>query len=98
MQVKDVVVMIPALNPDDKFIRFLNELKEFEYENIIVINDGSRPDTLHYFSDAVEKYGCDLVSHGINLGQGRAYKSGFNHYLLKMSGGGVQGYYRDHSV
>lgn len=91
MQVKDVVVMIPALNPDDKFIRFLNELKEFEYENIIVINDGSRPDTLHYFSDAVEKYGCDLVSHGINLGQGRAYKSGFNHYLLKMSGGG----YRD---
>ena len=89
MQIKDIVIMIPALNPDEKFIGFLKELKASGYEKIIVINDGSRSDTMHYFQAAVEEYGCDLVMHGINLGQGRAYKSGFNNYLLKTGRGGA---------
>ncbi len=29
------------------------------------------------------KYGCQIVKHHINLGQGRAFKSGFNYFLGK---------------
>lgn len=78
---ENICIMIPAYNPDDKFIRFLEDLKNAGYKKILVIDDGSRADTKHFFQEAVDNYGCDLVRHSINLGQGRAYKSGFNHYL-----------------
>ena len=77
----DVVIMIPAYNPDEKFIRHLQNLTENGYEQIIVIDDGSREDTKHFFVEARENYGCHIVKHSVNLGQGRAYKSGFNYYL-----------------
>ncbi len=90
MSVTDVVIIIPCYNPDEKFINFVNDLTKAGYEKIIVINDGSRRDTRHFFDEAVRKYKCDLVSHSVNLGQGRAYKTGFNHYLLDVCGGGIQ--------
>lgn len=83
----DVVIIIPAYNPDQKFISFLKDLTEAGYDKIIIINDGSKEETQTYFTEAVERYGCDLVAHSINLGQGRAYKSGFNQYLLKAGRG-----------
>lgn len=81
MSITDVAIIIPCYNPDKKFINFLNDLTKAGYENIIVINDGSKKDTCHFFNEAVKKYKCDLVSHSVNLGQGRAYKTGFNRYL-----------------
>ncbi|MBD5470231.1 MAG: glycosyltransferase [Lachnospiraceae bacterium] len=84
MDIKDkVVIMIPAYNPDEKFLFFLGKLKESGYKKIIVIDDGSVEEKKHFFDEAVENYNCALVSHSINLGQGRAYKSGFNYYLSK---------------
>ncbi len=68
--IQDVVIMIPAYNPDDKFIAFLRRLKEAEYKHIIVVDDGSRDDTKHYFREAKEIYHCHVVTHSVNLGQG----------------------------
>lgn len=81
MEITDVIVVIPAYNPDEKFISFLKDLKNAGYKNILVIDDGSRQDTKRFFEEAVDVYGCKLVTHAINLGQGRAYKSGFNRCL-----------------
>lgn len=89
--IHDVVIMIPAYNPDEKFIAFLENLKRAEYEHIIVIDDGSREDTKHYFSEARDIYHCHVITHSMNLGQGRAYKSGFNYYLSELAGGGYSG-------
>ena len=84
--------MIPAYNPDEKFISFLSHLKDEGYKKILVIDDGSRQETKCLFRKASELYGCDVVVHSINLGQGRAYKTGFNYYLSKT---GVGGAYND---
>ncbi len=81
----DIVIIIPAYNPDDKFITFLAELREAGYRKIIVIDDGSVAERKHYFEQAKNEFGCHLVVHGINLGQGRAYKSGFNYYLSNQN-------------
>lgn len=83
-----VTIIIPTYNPDDKFLAFLLELKNNGYNNIIVVDDGSRDNTRHYFITAKEKFNCKIVSHSINLGQGRAYKSGFNYYLSEIRLGG----------
>ena len=67
---------MPAYNPDDKFINFLNELNKEGFNKIIVVNDGSRSDTDHYFKEAKNKYNCLIVEHETNKGYGYALKSG----------------------
>lgn len=81
--INDVSIVIPAYNPDAKFISFLKELKDSGYNDIIVVNDGSKKETLHLFREEKEEYGCTLITHSINLGQGRAYKTALNYYLSK---------------
>lgn len=79
----DIVIIIPAYNPDAKFISFLHSLKNDGWEEIIVVDDGSRDDTQGYFDIAENDYGAHIVRHHINLGQGRAFKSAFNYFLGK---------------
>ncbi len=86
--IEDITIMIPAYNPDNKFIEFVSDLTENGYK-IIIIDDGSRDDTKRYFDMARDQYGCRVVSHSINLGQGRAYKTGFNYYLSESKWGGA---------
>ena len=74
---KQTVILIPAYNPDDKFISFLNQLKENGFNKIIVVNDGSRKETDHYFEQAKKDYHCDVVTHEKNKGYGtRAHYQG----------------------
>lgn len=87
--INDVVVIIPAYNPDEKFISFLQKLKDTGYSNVLVVDDGSREDTKYFFDIAKNEYNCHLVTHSINLGQGRAYKSAFNYFLRETRSGGV---------
>lgn len=81
MDLRNIVIMIPAYDPDEKLLLFLRDLKNAGAEKIILINDGSRSETKPFFQTAYEEYGCDIVEHAINLGKGRACKSGFNRYL-----------------
>ncbi len=85
----NVTIMIPAYNPDEKLISFLEDLDAAGYHQIIIIDDGSEKDTKHYFIEASERFGSKIVYHSVNLGQGRAYKSGFNYYLSETHLGGV---------
>lgn len=85
--VDDVVVIIPAYNPDKKFVEFVSGLSSYGYKHILAVNDGSRDDTLNYFMEAEVRFGVKILSHSINLGQGRAYKTGFNYYLSKAKTG-----------
>jgi len=82
----DVAIMIPAYNPDEKMISFLSDLRKAGYDKIIIIDDGSKKECYTYFETAKNQYGCRIVSHSINLGQGRAYKTGFNYYLSPDNG------------
>lgn len=46
-------VLIPALNPDEKLGRLIDELirEPILIENIIIVDDGSSPEHQHYFND-----------------------------------------------
>ena len=84
----DVTIVIPALNPDEKMLQFLSDLRKRGFEKIIIVNDGSRKDTLWIFEEANTQFGCTILNHYVNLGQGRAYKTAFNYYLGSQIGGG----------
>lgn len=89
--VEGVVLIIPAYNPDEKFISFLDKLHADGWKDIIVVDDGSKPECRCYFDKAIHQYGCQLVRHNVNLGQGRAFKSAFNYFIGKFGGGNTVG-------
>ena len=77
---QNLVVIIPAYNPDEKLLNTLKLLKDAGFTKIIIVNDGSRNMCLPIFEE-VRKMGGALLEHSINLGQGRAYKTAFNFFL-----------------
>ncbi len=69
------VVLIPAYNPDDKFIAFSKILRENNIP-VIAIDDGSKAECNEIFKE-IENMGCILVRHEVNKGKGQALRTGF---------------------
>ena len=80
MKNKDVVVVIPTLNPNEKIMsEFMDKLVK-SFKNIVVVNDGSRDSYEKYFK-SFEKQGIVVLKHHINYGKGRALKTALNYIL-----------------
>lgn len=77
---KNISIIIPSLNPDEKMIKLIKELIEAGYDNLVVINDGSSKEYDVFFQQA-EELGCQILKHYINMGKGRALKNAFNYVL-----------------
>lgn len=76
---KDVVVLIPVYNPDEKIMsKFLDELTK-KFKNIVFINDGCSKKHKKYMESLEEKY--PVIKHNVNLGKGRGLKNGINYIL-----------------
>lgn len=83
-KVKQIPVIIPAYEPDEKLLQLLRELREAEIKNIILVDDGSGMDYRDIFVQAEEEHNCIVLRHGVNLGKGRALKTAFNYCLDKF--------------
>lgn len=77
-----VIILIPSLNPDDRLVKLVDELRANEFDNIIVVNDGSSEEYNKYFNSLEGK--AIVLKHAVNLGKGRALKTGFNEYLIRF--------------
>lgn len=75
----ETVILIPSLNPDNRLVNLVEELIDNDFKNIIVVNDGSADEYNKYFD--VLKGKATILYHAVNLGKGRALKTGFNEYL-----------------
>lgn len=78
---KDIAIIIPALDPDNRMVVLVRELHQTGYENIILVDDGSIIENRKYFKVCKEQYGCKIIRHVVNFGKGIALKSAFNHIL-----------------
>jgi glycosyltransferase involved in cell wall biosynthesis len=74
----DCCLIIPALNPTNVLVDLVGRLFQIGFRNIVIIDDGSASDHVAPFH-AVAKLGAHLITHEINLGKGRALKSGFQY-------------------
>ena len=52
VDLSNISVVLPSLDPDDKLIAVVNGLLEYGFTDIILVNDGSKPENLHYFETA----------------------------------------------
>ncbi len=76
-----VSVILPSLDPDEKLLAVVDGLLEYGFEDIILVNDGSKPENLHYFETAAQHPQVQLLHHTINRGKGAALKTAFTWFL-----------------
>ena len=77
-----ITVVLPSLDPDDKLNKVIDGLLEYGFEDIILVNDGSRQENLHYFEDAARLHPeIHVLTHPVNKGKGAALKNAFRWFL-----------------
>ena len=77
-----VSVVLPSLDPDEKLIAVVDGLLEYGFTDIILVNDGSKQENLHYFYDlAAQHPEIHLLHHKVNKGKGAALKNAFRYFL-----------------
>ena len=78
---RNITVIIPSLDPDDKLLSVIRGVREKGFTDILLVDDGSQPEKQHFFETAKDEYGCELLHHPKNLGKGRALKTAFRWML-----------------
>ncbi len=83
-----ISVVLPSLDPDEKLIAVIDGLLEYGFSDIILVNDGSRQENLHYFTDlAAQHPEIHLLHHEVNKGKGAALKNAFRWFLANRPDG-----------
>ena len=77
-----ISVVLPSLDPDEKLVAVIDGLLEYGFSDIILVNDGSKPENLHYFTEAAAAHPeIHLLHHEVNRGKGAALKNAFRWFL-----------------
>ena len=78
----NISVVLPSLDPDEKLVAVIDGLLEYGFTDIILVNDGSKQENLHYFTEQAEKHPeIHLLHHEVNRGKGAALKTAFRWFL-----------------
>lgn len=77
-----ISVVLPSLDPDEKLVAVIDGLLQYGFSDIILVNDGSKQENLHYFTDAAQQHPeIHLLHHEVNRGKGAALKNAFSYVL-----------------
>ena len=77
----NISVVLPSLDPDEKLLAVVDGLLNVGFSHIILVNDGSKPENLHYFETAAAHPQVQLLHHPVNRGKGAALKTAFEWFL-----------------
>ena len=79
-----VAIVLPSLDPDIKFRGVVEGLIEKGFCHIVIVNDGSASENLHWFEEAAQHKNCVVLHHEVNKGKGRALKNAFAYVHEKL--------------
>ena len=82
----DIVIIIPALNPDERLLRLTEKLRTLCDFPVIVVDDGSRRETQYIFDIITHLENCEVLHHVKNQGKGTALKTGIAHCMRAYPG------------
>ena len=77
----NISVVLPSLDPDEKLLAVVDGLLTAGFRDIILVNDGSKKENLHYFETAATHPEVQLLHHDVNRGKGAALKTAFTWFL-----------------
>jgi glycosyltransferase involved in cell wall biosynthesis len=79
-----LAVLIPAWQPEDRLVGLIESLSAAGFGALIVVDDGSSSESQHLFQSIAALPGVHLLRHAVNLGKGRALKTGMNYVLAEL--------------
>ncbi len=81
---ESLAIVLPSLDPDQKFTAVVRSLAEDGFRHIVIVDDGS--DAAHQapFAQAAALDCCTVLRHGVNRGKGRALKTAFAHVRREL--------------
>lgn len=78
----NISVVLPSLDPDEKLTAVIDGLLQYGFSDIILVNDGSKPENRHHFTDLASAHPeITLLQHEVNRGKGAALKTAFRWFL-----------------
>ena len=80
-----VAVIIPAREPGEHLIYLVRSLANFGYAAIVIVDDGSSSACEHVFDRLRGASKVHVLTHGANLGKGRALKTGLNYVFTELT-------------
>lgn len=81
-----VAVLIPARRLEPALALLVEELLEAGFGAIILVDDGSPSEDRDGFDSLARNPRVHLLRHAVNLGKGRALKTGINFFLTELPG------------
>ncbi len=85
-------MLIPAWQPEMRLLDVVEALAGAGFGRLVVVDDGSRAECAPVFAALGATEGVTVLRHAVNLGKGRALKTGFNSILnLSVAGEGIAG-------
>lgn len=85
-EIKDIILLIPSLSPDEKLINYLRECIALGFPRIVVVNDGSASEYDRIFREIEALPQVTVLTHEQNRGKGRALKTGFAYCARHQKG------------
>lgn len=81
-----IAVLIPAWQPEPILVTLVEELLASGLALIVIVDDGSVQAAQAPIFNRLRHLGLPVLRHAVNLGKGRALKSGFNYLLTEHPG------------
>ena len=78
---KKYALLIPALNPKEELIKYVDELILNNFKTIIVVDDGSDEKYSYIFNEIEKRKECHLIIHKKNRGKGKAIRDGLEYFI-----------------
>lgn len=78
-QLEETIILIPSLEPDERLLIYIQQLRDYGFKNIVIVDDGSG-EAYKWIFDQLGENGCVVLCHTENQGKGAALKTGF-HYI-----------------
>lgn len=74
----DTVVVIPTIDPDNRLVTLVDDMRERGFSHFIVVDDGSGDESRFIF-EKLKQRGIHVFYHVVNLGKGQAIKTALMH-------------------
>jgi len=84
MELRDIAVIIPSLNPDEKFTRTVDGMISAGFSRFVLVDDGSNKEHKGPFEALKDNPMCTVLVHKVNQGKGQALKDAFMFVYEKL--------------
>ncbi len=79
--VKDVAVLIPSFQPDERLLSYVEQLSHEQFAGIVIVDDGSGAQYDPVFTPLEGRAGVTVLRYPKNQGKGFALRHGMQHIL-----------------